>query len=882
MAYSFKTRENLSKGTTEYNRYYGNFRGVDFSNDHTQVNPSRLAYAVNMYKDYRSKQGVALETIAGFRKRCNFGKTPSIAANGVATGVFADNVGKEVYGIIYFQYKSGDTVKTSVLVHVGQFLWLWRNYPQSVNVPIKSEIKLPEPTSEVETNGITIKTFDIVLEFPCNAVISLHRKTGEDITLNISKYTASSKTLKIVSSELSAGEVLNISYYEYVLPNSDVLYLFMNRHKSQHFVFNNRLYILDGKNYLVYDGSSISQVKNSAYIPTTYIGIIPAGANANIGTEYEQRNILTPKFKHTFIADGTTKEFLMNENNLDSVVSVKVYGTAKTVGTDYTVDLTNGKITFSSAPQKPEDSGYEQGYAGIEITASKKYTSIDGVTENMSDISELISKCTLCTTYDGRVFCTGNPDYPNYVFYCGRNSTGYADPSYFGILNYMQDGVGLSPITGIMCVSDTLMVLKADTQQDSSIYFHTATNSNQNLLPRIYPSVQGLSGLGCVGACCNFLDDPIFISRLGVEGVSQLKISSERVNEHRSYLIDSKLVNSELKNCVLEEWGGYLCLLVDGNIFLADSRQKYADETGALQYEWYYLEGIGVYDGQYREYHYSSILPNEFRDIKITHEDREYNIELAEAVYYSDTDETKDLRGAVANSADDKGNESRQVYSQFVTANFNGMEIQVNIFYTIHEVVDIFTNTVKERHLYLCEEYGNYTGGIFQKATTLSSIDDNLFFGCANGVVCSFNFDQRNDDGELPPKTYNFDERTIFSGCATLMDNCQIPHLTKTTIKRSTVIKTKSFRNSAAKIKVRTNKTPYKQIARINSALFSFEDMDFSDFSFNTTEQSLFAVKEKEKQWVEKQYFIYSDEYLKPFALYYVSFRYRVAGRYKE
>ena len=67
----------------------------------------------------------------------------------------------------------------------------------------------------------------------------------------------------------------------------------------------------------------------------------------------------------------------MNENNLDSVISVNVYGTAKTVSTDYTVDLTNGKITFTSAPAKPEDSGYEQGYAGIEITASKVYTSID-------------------------------------------------------------------------------------------------------------------------------------------------------------------------------------------------------------------------------------------------------------------------------------------------------------------------------------------------------------------------------------------------------------------------------------------------------------------------------------------------------------------------
>lgn len=411
MAYSFKTRENLSKGTTEYNRYYGNFRGVDFSNDHTQVNPSRLAYAVNMYKDYRSKQGVALETVAGFRKRCHFAKKPTIDANGKATGLFTETSEKEIYGIIYFQHKSDDTVKTSVLIHSGKRLYLWRNYPLSMNVPTVGKITLSEPVSAVETNGATIKTFRVVLPFSCDAVIGLHRQTGEDITLNISKYTASSKTLEIVSSELLAEEMLDISYYEGVSKDSDLLFSSMNEHKSQHFVFNNRLYILDGKNYLVYDGSSISQVKNSAYIPTTYIGIVPAGENANIGTEYEQRNILTPKFKHTFIADGTTKEFLMNENNLDSVISVNVYGTAKTVSTDYTVDLTNGKITFTSAPAKPEDSGYEQGYAGIEITASKVYTSIDGVTENMSDISELISRCTLCTTYDGRVFCTGKRIY---------------------------------------------------------------------------------------------------------------------------------------------------------------------------------------------------------------------------------------------------------------------------------------------------------------------------------------------------------------------------------------------------------------------------------------------------------------------------------------
>ena len=161
-------------------------------------------------------------------------------------------------------------------------------------------------------------------------------------------------------------------------------------------------------------------------------------------------------------------------------------------------------------------------------------------------------------------------------------------------------------------------------------------------------------------------------------------------------------------------------------------------------------------------------------------------------------------------------------------------------------------------------------------------MESNLFFGTENGVVCSFNFDMRDEHGEIAPRYYNFDERTIFCGCATKMDCCDIPHLTKNTVKKSTVVKTKSLQTSAVKIKVRTNKKPYEQIARINSTMFSFDNMDFSDFSFISTEQSLFSVREKEKKWVEKQYFLYSDEYMKPFALYYLSFRYTIAGRYKE
>ena len=64
---AIKTAKNLLSSRDSYNRYFGNFRGVDFSNDHTNVDDSRFAYAVNMYRDYQSGQGVAIETIPGFR-----------------------------------------------------------------------------------------------------------------------------------------------------------------------------------------------------------------------------------------------------------------------------------------------------------------------------------------------------------------------------------------------------------------------------------------------------------------------------------------------------------------------------------------------------------------------------------------------------------------------------------------------------------------------------------------------------------------------------------------------------------------------------------------------------------------------------------------------
>lgn len=864
---------NLLGNKTVYNRYFGDFRGVDFSSDHTQVNDARLSYLVNMYRDYRSGQGKALETIPGFRRRVNL--------------PYHDTV----HGIHSMEFDGA----VHVLIHAGKRLYRWHNYPLSLNVEMRTTVILAEPV-EMESG---IYTYYVKLPDESHKIMCVLTAPGEDITYSVQGFDNESHIMIISRSDLAEGDALTVGYLEGEMREEDVLFDDMQERRSVSFAFNNRLYLLSGKHYLVYDGTSIHNTVEEAYIPTTYINIIPEGENADIGTEYEQRNMLTPLFRHTFIADGAARDFYLNEKELEAIAEVKVYGEVMSEG--YTVDLAQGKISFEEAPPKPQDvtsGAYPEFYAGIEIVAQKKLTSVSGVTQERENIYELISECTIATVFDNRVFFSGNPAYPNHIFYCGRNQTGYADPTYFGVLNYMQDGVGTSPVTGMIHVADTLMVLKSDTSQDGSVYFHTPYETGIDLQPKIYPSTQGLSGIGCLGQCVSFLDDPIFISRLGVEAVGQLSVRYERAVEHRSSLIDAKLLQANLHAASLEEWGGYLLVLVDGCIYMADSRQKYLHEIGVSQYEWYYLENIGVYDGQYPEYRYASQMWEALEGKTVswceicqsgasncTCSDNygwiDIPLTLADSVYNDGLDVSEDLRGSDANAPLEDGTPSADVYYEAVEVLVDEMPYSVPVYYRVHRVNDNRGEFIRYDAL-LCAETGAQIGGTFRSAVVLKNLQDNVFFGTESGVICSFNFDQRSRSGDIPNASYNFDGRTIFCGCATKMDNCGIPGLTKSTVKKSTVIKTRSEISSSAKIKVRTNRKAYEQIARINNTRFSFDYVDFSDVAFTVGDQSLFAIREKEKKWVEKQYFIYSDEYLKPFALFYISYRYQIAGRYKE
>ncbi len=815
-----KTEKNLLGKRDQYNAYYGDFRGVDFSNDHTQVLPNRLAYSVNMYKDYWSKQGKAIETFPGFRR------------------VFAvDDDDSEIYGIHH--------LRDSVIVHMGTKLYLWKNHPNTCGVSLRAAYQLKDPAKTVSVDigsrTVTEKTFEIDLNELAEAnggrlgasanISGVVEKNGTKVQ------TAVQGVANVWSFSSTTAEKGDIVYVTYCEDNcNNVLFAGMNDKRSYSFQIGDDLSIIDGKNYVnisVDKEGVVEAVKitTNGGIPTRYIGIIPDGENANGGEEYEQKNLLSDKFTNTFVANGTNTNFPLKEK-AGGVYSVYVNG--EEVKDGWGFDKETNAVIFDPAPKKALD-----GVAGVMITA--RYA-------DASTYENLIPNCTVGCMFDNRLFLSGNPQYPNRVWFSNiftKSATGEIySQFFFGADNWFDDGVGLSPVTGMISVADSLMVLKESPEGEGAIYFHSPVLTEDEVVAKTYSQVKGLSGVGCVGACTNFLDDPVFVSKLGLEAMGTLSVRYERAVEHRSSLVDAQMANMDLSHAFIEEWNGYLFLFVDGDVFLADSRQRYTDDIGVMQYEWYYLSGIGVYKGQYKSYTYSKDIPAE--GISVTVEGPQYPLHVAE-----------DKVGKEANP------NNEMVYS----AAGDG---------------EVYHFVIDGGVAYLCETKGNYVGGEFNPATTAKTIDGNLFFGTKNGVVCQFNFDKRDEYGEISPRWYSYDNRAIVCGCATKMDSCGIPHLTKSTVKKSMVVKTKSLQTSALKVKVRTNRDPYKQIARISSTLFSFDNMDFEDFSFIATEESLFTVREKEKKWVEKQIYVYSDEYLKPFALYYIAFRYVIAGRYKQ
>ncbi|MBQ2350425.1 MAG: hypothetical protein II393_04100 [Cytophagales bacterium] len=187
-------------------------------------------------------------------------------------------------------------------------------------------------------------------------------------------------------------------------------------------------------------------------------------------------------------------------------------------------------------------------------------------------------------TFDNRLFFSGNKDYPNTVFWSMLN-----DPRYIPDINYETCGLNYAQVKAIIPGNNVLWVIKDMEQEASSVYYLTPTlDTNYG---KIYPSVNGSIALGCVSCGINFQDDVVFFSNRGLEGISSSSMYSEQLLQHRSSLVDAKMLQEpDYLNVKLAEYEGYLLCLMGSHIYMADSRQKFQNTSNDVEYDWYYWE----------------------------------------------------------------------------------------------------------------------------------------------------------------------------------------------------------------------------------------------------------------------------------------------------
>ena len=205
------------------------------------------------------------------------------------------------------------------------------------------------------------------------------------------------------------------------------------------FGFGGKVYLLNGHEYMSWDGgddTGFAEVEG--YIPMVQTATSPAGA----GTTLENVNRLTGKRRVAFSPDGTAKEFVLPEGEIDQVVSVKLLG--EDVG--YTADLAAGKVTVTGdAPAA--------GTNTLVIT----YRKGEGTRSDVTGMRycELFNGST-----DTRVFLYG--DGSNRALYSGLDyDTGKPSAEYFPDLYEVAVGESNTPLTALVRHYSRMMAYKS-------------------------------------------------------------------------------------------------------------------------------------------------------------------------------------------------------------------------------------------------------------------------------------------------------------------------------------------------------------------------------------------------------------------------------------
>lgn len=369
-----------------------------------------------------------------------------------------------------------------------------------------------------------------------------------------------------------------------IYKGDDELYSSANDARSKSWQFGDKLYIVDGKALLYYDGSKIAPVSEIAKIPLLTIAKPPAGG----GKSYQALNLLQPKFSERFAADGTSKDYHMSFGDLDTasaeVKTLQADGTWKPMTSGFTVDKAAGIVKFTTAPAKSPITGEDN----VEITVSR---TVEGYADR-------INKCSIGALFGvagaaDRLFLSGNPDFVNYDWHSEQS-----DPTYWPDTGYGVLGTERSAIIGYSIINDRLATHKDNMEDGRNVIIRQGNLVDSEA---VFPIVNTLQGQGAIAphSFAYLVNEPLFLTSLGVYAITAQDITGEKYSQNRSFFLNGKLLNeADLQDAFAYVYKDLYWLCVGSVAYILDGLQpQQTDKTmpySTRQYAGFYRENINA------------------------------------------------------------------------------------------------------------------------------------------------------------------------------------------------------------------------------------------------------------------------------------------------
>lgn len=158
------------------------------------------------------------------------------------------------------------------------------------------------------------------------------------------------------------------------------------------------------------------------------------------------------------------------------------------------------------------------------------------------------------------------------------------------------------------------------------------------------------------------------------------------------------------------------------------------------------------------------------------------------------------------------------------------------------------------------------------------NFEDILYFGTEDGRICRFNDDMKNSRGEIEPKAYSDDGEAIVAEWATTFSDDGDFMRLKTMKKKGSGVMLKTYLRSGVKVCIRTDKDFEKEIRDKSAGLFNFEDIDFGDFTFNTSPYLVVPFNAKFKKYKAIQVICRNDKVNQAFGVLGIIRRYVIGN----